>query len=644
MRTDMCLPTWTETVFRINSMLLNIVSLLYFCVYIAAGQALSRACFAQERTLIRLMMGGVFALLMLLWLPALASFALGFNVLSQCAALALCCAAGLVGYRISRKKELLRSGVLQERPAFYALVPLFVLGVYLFFTHVLNPQGGALHSGQSTFGDLPLHLGLASSIAVQGMFPPQYSILPGVAVGYPFLCDSISATFLVLGASLRFAMLLPSFLAYGLVLLGAYCFFERWLKNVNTAIFATLLFFIGGGFGFWYFFDLIKQNPNAFSRIFTEFYNTPTNFPVDGLRWVNTIADMLIPQRATLFGWALLFPSLYLLRRTAFEEEPHLFVYLGVIAGCIPLVHTHSFLALGIVSVVYLLRAFIQKQPRAVLLGWLKYGLIAAALAAPQLLLFTFKQSNGFLKLHFNWGNETDSFLWFYIKNWGLLFLLLPVAYFRLPKEDRAFYNGALLIWFLAEFVQFQPNPYDNNKLLFIWFAFTCGIVAKFLADLYAALRQFPGRRYLAVCAIIPLFLSGILTLGRECVSDYEQFSADAVQATVFIQNNTAADSLFLTATNHNNAVSSLTGRNIYCGTGSYLFFHGVDYEAREQQVKLMFEQPEQCFDALRQQYGIDYVWVGDYERYTYDIDDTFFEQFPVVYENSTIQIYDVRK
>jgi hypothetical protein len=222
--------------------------------------------------------------------------------------------------------------------------------------------------------------------------------------------------------------------------------------------------------------------------------------------------------------------------------------------------------------------------------GWLKYGLIVAVLAAPPLLLFTFRQSGDFLQPHFNWGNETDSFLWFYIKNLGLLFLLLPVAYFRLPKEERMFYNGALLIWACG--IHFQPNPYDNNKLLFIWFLFTCGIVARLLAELYQTLKEFPGRRYIAALTVIALFLSGILTLGRECVSDFEQFSADEVQAAHFVQQNTKANSLFLTSTNHNNTVSSLTGRNIYCVTGSYLFFHGVDYEAREQQVRLLFEQP----------------------------------------------------
>lgn len=624
-------------------MLSSIISLLYFGVFIAAGQVVSRVCFAQERPLIRLMMGGVFALLLLLWLPALVSFLLGFTPLAQYIALLLCVVIGLSSYLLSRGKDLLRTSLNEDRIALLVLLPLLALGTYLFLTHVLRPEGGALHSGQSTFGDLPLHLGLATSIAAQGMFPPQYSILPGVAVGYPFLCDSISATFLTLGASLRLAMLLPSLLAFALVLLGAYCFFSQWLKVNNTALFATLLFFLGGGFGFWYFFDLIRENPDAFSRIFTAFYNTPTNYTYGGLRWVNPIADMLIPQRATLFGWALLFPSLYLLRRAAFENEPRLFVYLGIIAGCLPLVHTHSFLALGIVSVVYLLHALQTRQSRTILLGWLKYGLIVAMLAAPQLLLFTFRQSGGFLKPHFNWGNDTDSFLWFYIKNLGLLFLLLPVAYFRLPKEERVFYNGALLIWGLSEFVQFQPNPYDNNKLLFIWFLFTCGIVARLLAELYRALKDFPGRRYIAALTIIALFLSGTLTLGRECVSDFEQFSADEVQAASFVQQSTTANSLFLTSTNHNNAVSSLTGRNIYCGTGSYLFFHGVDYETREQQVRLLFEQPSNCFDALRKQYGLDYIWISNYERYTYNIDYAFYAQFPIVYENESIQIYDVR-
>ena len=582
-------------------------------------------------------------MLLLLWLPALFSFLLGFTLLAQLLALFVCFIIGTAALYLVKTTQVAAASWKEFRPVLMTLLPLFLLGVYLFLTHTIRPVDGALHVGQSTFGDLPLHLGLVTSIAEQGMFPPQYSIFPGAAVGYPFLCDSVSATFYTLGASLRVSMLLPALLAYTLVLVGVYCFFLQWQKKTGTAVFSTLLFFLGGGFGFTYFLDLWKTNPDAFTRIFTGFYNTPTNLPEIGLRWVNPIADMLVPQRATLFGWALLFPALFLLRRAAFEREAKLFVPLGVIAGCMPLVHTHSFLALGMVSAVYVLYALLKRQEKVILIGWIKYALIAAALSLPQLVLFTFRQSGDFLQPHFNWGNETDSFLWFYIKNLGLIFLLLPVAFFRLPKTERVFYGGALLIWFFSEFLLFQPNPYDNNKLLFVWFAFTCGIVGPLIIDCFDKIREIPGRRYIAALTLCALFLSGTLTLIRETISDFEQFSANEVAAADFVKEDTAPDALFLTAANHNNAISSLTGRNILCGTGSYLYYHGLDYETREQQVRLLYEQPALYFEELRETYGIDYVFIGDHEYYTYSINEAFFWQFPVIYENDAVRIYDVR-
>ena len=55
-------------------------------------------------------------------------------------------------------------------------------------------------------------------------------------------------------------------------------------------------------------------------EIFTGFYKTPTNLGDKGIRWVNVIADMLLPQRATLFGWAVLFAALFLLYRGRFVD------------------------------------------------------------------------------------------------------------------------------------------------------------------------------------------------------------------------------------------------------------------------------------------------------------------------------------
>ena len=624
----------------------ELLSILYFSLFVVTGYFV--VCCILPRTenpLIRLWLGGVCGLFLLLWLPALFSFLFGFTLLAQYCALVVCLGIGFCCFLFWKKRALcsLKGSWAGYRYAFAALIPLFLLGCVLFLTHIIPERDGILYAGQSTFGDLPLHLGLVTSLSVQGTFPPDYSIYPGTAVGYPFLCDSVSATFHVLGANLRFCMLLPAIFAYGLVLLGAYCFFQRWLRRSNVSVLATLLFFLGGGFGFVYFFDRLQAYPGNLLRIFQAFYQTPTNYTDYGLLWVNPIADMLIPQRATLFGWALLFPALYLLRRAAFEEEYKLFVPLGVLAGGMPLVHTHSFFALGVISFVFLCRAVIRWDNKKVLLGWVLYGITALALAAPQLICFTFQQAGGFLELQFNWANTTDTFLWFYIKNWGLLFLLLPIAFYRLSGREKAFYGGALVLWVLVELIQFQPNPYDNNKLLFVCFAFTCGIVANLLCDLYQRLKEWKGRQMLAAMVLITLFLSGTLTLGRELVSEYQLFDQDEIEAAAFIQEHSEPDALFLTANNHNNLVSSLTGRNILCGTSSYLYFHGIGFETREQRVTLAYQQPEMYFSTLQEEYGIDYVLFGDNEFYQYQSGDSYFQtHYPLVFENASIRIYQV--
>lgn len=148
--------------------------------------------------------------------------------------------------------------------------------------------------------------------------------------------------------------MLPALYAFLVVVLGVYCFFDEWFKNTRVSVLATYLFFIGGGLGFAYLFNnkqlLAGEGINRWQEMLEGFYKTPTNLPAEGLRWVNSIADMLIPQRATLFGWALLFPALQLLHRAVMQREYKCIVPLGIIAGCMPLVHTHSFLAIGIIS------------------------------------------------------------------------------------------------------------------------------------------------------------------------------------------------------------------------------------------------------------------------------------------------------
>lgn len=488
--------------------------ILAILIYTCSGIYVAERVFCAHRTTVRIWLGMVVGLFIWIWLPALLAFVFDFTVTVQWIALGIALALGVyAGYhgnwriRGISKSQLNWTNVRRWiRPRVAQILLLsgtFLLGAYLLHTHTLRLDDAGVHGGQSTFGDLAMHLGFISSIAEQGTFPPTYNIMAGQPVHYPFLCETPASTLLQLGATLRQATLLSALYAYVLVVVGVYFFFRKWLKGRNPATLATALFFFASGLGFLYFFQFSDTSPSTLQVALGEksigtnlknwldgMYVTPTNLSALGLRWVNPIADMLIPQRATLFGWAFLFPCLHLLLGWVFERESKNAFPLGILAGGMPLIHTHSFLALGVISAAYLAVDAIDMYrnkdlPR--LRGWVVYGGVALILAAPQLLFFTFRQASdsNMVRLHWNWANDIDPYLWFYVKNLGWLAILAIPAFLCLGKRYRKITIGPLALWLLAEVVVFQPNLYDNNKLLFVSYAFLCGLVARFVFYLY---------------------------------------------------------------------------------------------------------------------------------------------------------------
>ena len=97
-----------------------------------------------------------------------------------------------------------------------------------------------------------------------------------------------------------------------------------------------------------------------------------------------------------------------------------------------------------------------------------------------------------------------------------------------------------------------------------------------------------------------------------------------------------------LTDMRHNNEIAALTGRNIVCGSTSYVYFHGLDYTERETDMQSMFSAP-QANCALFEKYSIDYILVSAYERNNFNVNEAEIEAlFPCVFDENGVQIYKV--
>ena len=614
---------------------------IFFLLFIVIGVIITNKLFQSEQLFTRIWIGMVFGILGLMWGVVPFSFIFGFNILSNLLALAVMitfCACLLMFYKKKQQDKPIENTF--DIMLFSVVIPITLLICYLLNTHILSPgQDGGLYSGQSTYGDLSLHLGIITSIGEQGFFPPDYSIFPGSLLSYPFLADSLSSSLYIFGTPLRWAVLIPSYITALVLVSGFYILSLELLKKKIGAVISTILFFFNGGFGFIYFMDGIRNDPTNFTRMFKEYYNTPTNYNEHFIRWSNTICDMIIPQRTLMMGWAIVFCVFWLLIKAINGNDRYKFLYAGIIAGLMPMIHTHSFLALGIVSTIWCIVFYFQSDnKKEYIYNWSLFIVPALIISIPQLLFWTFPQatSGSFVKLHFNWANEGDTWIWFWIKNVGMVFILLLPALLSAEKKMISIYLGAVTLFFVAEFVIFQPNTYDNNKLFYIWYVFSVILVSSYICTLYDKLKGIRGRWSILAIIIFFCTFSGVLTIGREVVSRYEIFDPISLEAAEFIKDNTPKDALFLTSDQHLNVVSTLAGRNIVSGSPVYLNFHGLKYSERFNDVEKMFKD-QTSFNELSLKYNIDYVYFSNWELSKFGIKPDFFiNNFKIVFQKTS--------
>ncbi len=636
--------------------------------YEICGVTQAFALCKRRSALIKVWLGLVMGLMQFMWLPSLWAFAFGFALTANMLALITSMAAAL-GLALRRKNDPPRWTIAESAahaPVFVSekagahgkcdalppagltlliMIPIVLLVGYLQYTHTIRKIDGSLYVGQSTYGDLCMHLSFATGLVGQS-YPPEYTLLPGNTLGYPFLVDALSSSMLVFGTPLDLAFSIPGTVMTTLVYLGFFLFSYEITRSRAASVLSLALLLFSGGLGFLYTLDLAGETSfTALKNALYSYYQAPANMPEYNLRWVNALCDLLIPQRTLMAGWMCALPALYLLYTAMKTRRRSDYVALGLWTGPMVMIHTHSFLAVGMISLGAMIDSLLRQRKRIQLFGcFALYGLIAALLALPQLLVWTFPQTfdGGSLRVLFNWVNNTqngslrDGYFWFWIKNVGPVFILIPIAILSsASRRARALGLGSLLLFILAETVLFQPNVYDNNKLFYVAYIAMLPFASKLACDIYSRLKGIRLRSLLAAGFVFVCSASGAISIARESISSYQVFYKQQVLAAEFIKEHTPKDALFLTASNHNNAVASLSGRKIVCGSGSYLYYHGLDYQRQEAEAVLMLAYPREL-EYLYSQYGVDYVYLSNYEKSVTEVWNIFVPDASLVKEGYT--------
>jgi hypothetical protein len=550
--------------------------------------------------------------------------------------------------------------------------------------HTFARGEGGVYSGGSAWYDLSFHAALAASFLHGENFPPAYTPMAGEPLLYPFMPDFHAAALMASGLSMRAAFLATA-LPLALAATGLfYSLALRVTRGAAASALATALFLLNGGLGFV---EMFRDWRGSGLGLWEFWGALPSNYANDwarGIHWTNLVTDTFLPQRAALYGLpaGLIILNVFAIvwRRWHDRPEPHaaaggrdasrviedgatlfkrqvitegpaataggsetvsavkLLFTAGVLAGVLPLFHTHTYVAVGLVSGFL----FVMRPRRA----WLAFWAPAVLLAAPQLFaLARHAAGGGVVRLQPGWmGSDAPSFAVYALRNFGAPLLLAVPAWLAAPRAWKTFYLAFVLLLAFALTVVVSPNVFDNGKLTYYWHAANSALVAGWLVSLARARRLRPAAATLAALLALLCVLTGVAALRAESRERARLFADADLEAARLVRERTPPRALFLTAPAFNHPVLSLAGRPVLRGPTAWLWGHGHEFRARESDVREIYAGGADAFELLSY-YGVDYVYLGSAERDALKADADFFESnFPAAFRGEGFAVYDVRR
>ncbi|MDO8142687.1 MAG: PA14 domain-containing protein, partial [Candidatus Brocadiales bacterium] len=519
----------------------------------------------------------------------------------------------------------------------------------LFYRTIIWKKDGMYVGLTNNYGDLPLHLAYITSFVWGNNIPPQDPAFAGERLVYPFLSDFLSAIFLKLGLDLRDILFIPGLLLTVSFYCILYYFSYRLTKRRFAAIISPFIFFFSGGFGFYYFFQDLANTSNSLWSFLMHLPRDYSGSSISSLNyyWITPLTSLNVPQRAFLFGFPITILIFSLLYAGIEHKKWREFLFAGILAGTLPLFHSHSFLAMLMITIPL---GFIFWDWRK----WFLFFIPAFILSLPQVLYLSGHVGGSFFKLNFGWMAGKENFLWFWLKNTGLFWFVIvggfAIIFVRAngssPLRLGFYVLPFLILFLLPNLVLFAPWNWDNIKIFIYWFLGTTPIAALALAYLYDNKHfRIISRAGFFVIMFILTFAGGVdvFRYAIAPINGWKEFSTEEIELAKRISTETPADAIFLNAPIHNHLVF-LTGRKSLMGFPGHVWSHGYnDSYKREQDIRKMLKgNHEAAF--LIDKYRPSYVTIGTNEKHM-GVNKEFFDtHYTQTITTKNYAIYDLSK
>jgi hypothetical protein len=445
--------------------------------------------------------------------------------------------------------------------------------------HTLNydsPNNSILVSGKfwSDFGG---YLPQIRSFSLGKNWPPQYPLFPGEPTRYHFLFFMIVGLLEKTGVRLDFALNILSAVGFFLLLFVIWLSGKKIFSDERVGWLSLLFFLFNGSFSFLDFFKKYSLSPQSLNHLinlkdFVSF--APWNGSQITAFWN---LNIFTNQRHLGLSFAIGMLVIYLLSS---RHKPGLY-FIGFLTGLFLILNQAVF---GI-AILFVGWYFLTDKN-------IRIPLLLSSFGGLPGLFMAFMTSPTKPPMNIHWGFLTQdpvtlfTVLKFWLLNFGLHILLIPVGFLIAPKKAKILIFPLIVLFLIPNVFQLSVDIINNHKFFNFFLLYGVMFSAFVIIKIW---DKFKRLRIFIPLLIFSLIFGGIIDLFPVINDNY--YSIPDIRSNSdasFILSSTPKDAVILNSTWFYHP-ASLAGRFIYNGYSYFTWSFGYDQITREHKTQKIY-------------------------------------------------------